>query len=141
MAAPCAKADPASADKIALANRFLDLTNFEQNVYAALDQRAKLLPQFQDLFSFVRSNLDIQKLRAESLQIVVDLYTEDELKAEMDFYSTPIGQSILAKQGQFRAALAPIVQSDITRLMSKYHPSGPSARPASPGATAPVQHG
>jgi hypothetical protein len=142
-AGPRAHAENASSAKVEAANRLLDLSDLEKTLKATIDLVAKRVqtPQGQDLVSYLRSKLDVQKLRANYLQVVLNVYTEAELNAAVEFYSTPLGRSILEKQPQVAAAVAPMVQAEIARLVAQYRAGTGPGQPQPPGPGVSVQHG
>jgi uncharacterized protein len=63
-------------------------------------------------------------------QIYADVYSEAELKAMRSFFTSPEGQSMLAKQPQVMARIMPLVQEMQRDLMPKIKQLGEEAKAA-----------
>jgi len=122
-------AQTVSAAKLALADRYVDLIDFDASFKTRFDLITRQLRNGAagDVIAYLRDGLDVAKIRQQVVETAAEIYTEEELNTLVAFYGTPVGKSILAKQPQFAAALSVPIQQQIKDLMAKYR--RPSAVP------------
>lgn len=137
--APAAAPGQPSARALALAERYVAAIHMDQNFAKIMTPLGRMLmdefktqgvtvsPEFSKALqeSMVESGTELMKemLKRITPQIA-RIYTEDELQAMVDFYESPVGQSILAKTGQVTEAsaaimpdLMPAYQADMQRRL------------------------
>ena len=67
-----------------------------------MDVLAETSPELADFIEEMQDAFEkegIPYITAEAIKLYVKHYTEEELKAMIEFYKSPVGQSIIAKQG------------------------------------------
>jgi hypothetical protein len=128
-----ASADPARARQLALAERYLDLTQggellkqmrqqveegYDESSLPA-DQRAWMVESMADLLEEV-----MRTTLAEMRDDVADSFTTQELEAAIAFYESPLGRSVLHKQVDMNAELqdvmTPLLIPRMGALMEKF---------------------
>jgi hypothetical protein len=65
------------------------------------------------------SKVDVSEIDAIVRRALLKYFTEAELKAMVDFYTTPEGQSCMEKVGPFAAEVVPACASEATRAYRK----------------------
>jgi hypothetical protein len=103
------------------------------------DQRAR----FTDLMT---KQLDFKELDAAMRESMAKHFTADELRALADFYGSPLGQSAMAKFGDYMADVMPKIRSQIIAAVGRVQGelaaqpgSAPGAPPAAEPPAAPAQ--
>jgi hypothetical protein len=79
-------------------------------VEQAIDDVARQLPQ-QDQDSFraaMRRAIKFEQLEQESIKAMVDVFTEEELKAMVGFYGSAEGRGITAKTLAYQERISPV---------------------------------
>jgi hypothetical protein len=113
-----AHADDTDARR-AKAREMVELVKKEGLFRYTIDMMVTNAPEAQRdrLRELVTVHLDEKEVFAEFVDIASDTFTVDEMEALLEFYSTPVGQSILVKRqtanARFAAALVRIVQQSI----------------------------
>lgn len=111
--APAAQpADAGKAERIALARRYFAAIHYDELMNAMVD---KMMPAMLDQFSRTNPGLTDkeraaiieaateatkdfdQRFREETFSVIADTFSEEELKAMVDFYEGTLGQSIMRK--------------------------------------------
>jgi hypothetical protein len=92
--------------KSELAEELLQVTNSTDEMINALESYMDVLaessPELADFIGDMQKAFEkegIPYITAEAIKLYVKHYTEEELKAMVDFYKSPVGQSIISKQG------------------------------------------
>jgi len=134
LAAPAAAQDgPGDARRLALAERYLDLTQGEnlRKTFAAYFEEsfAKLAVPTEQRDWLTQNvtaafNQAMQATFADVADDVADLFSEAELEAMIAFSETPIGRSITAKSFELgvtlQTVMAPHLTSAMTQVGEKY---------------------
>lgn len=117
------QADPGPAnDKRDLANQYYELNPTWQIASMAIRARAANLPAKRRLvfITAMERLLDKERLRQESIDLMVELYTEKELKALVKYYSDPLIQSALTKQETFERKIGPLVNEILDKALMEH---------------------
>ena len=69
------------------------------------------------LVRLVRSKMKWEMMKADIVDIYVNVYTEDEVKEVTKFYQSPIGQKLIAKMPQVMQEAMTVSQKNLQRLM------------------------
>ena len=96
------ESSPASATKREDILRLLKVTNFDAMVKASMDQTTSVLrsayPDLpQNFYDTLTVNFSASFVREVTIPIYDKHYTHEEIVAMINFYSTPLGQSVIAK--------------------------------------------
>ena len=106
-----------AADKMELVRQYFDLFNFEENIKAAFSSIAmrdmisameeaapdediseeKMMAEFKILQDAFTQSDYLKQIKAETIKIAAEVFSEDELKALISFYTSKEGRSIIAK--------------------------------------------
>ncbi|HEY2342135.1 MAG TPA: DUF2059 domain-containing protein [Chthoniobacteraceae bacterium] len=78
----------------------------------AKEMSAKMTAAFKEDFSAA-------KMKEITVGIYSDVFTEDEVRAIIDFYKTPGGQALINKQPQVMQKLMTVMQQKMTEIMPK----------------------
>ncbi|RZJ00031.1 MAG: DUF2059 domain-containing protein [Brevundimonas sp.] len=132
-ALPASAQEAPSAERLALAQRYLELSQGSAMTDAIKGQLEEAYGQ-SDLSApereWLTTNMTttITRVMEQSLIDMRDdvalLFTEEELRATIAFYETPIGQSVVSKSFELGVALQetmlPHMMEGITKLSEKY---------------------
>ncbi|HEY3756427.1 MAG TPA: DUF2059 domain-containing protein [Opitutaceae bacterium] len=97
--------------------------------------------KFQDqVLDKIWSGFDMQKISDSMAKIYSETFSSDDLNAMADFYDTPAGQDLMAKQPQVTAKLMPIMQQQMMPQMAAVQQMTQefNAAHAQPSASAPA---
>jgi hypothetical protein len=103
------------------AARYAEVSPLEDLLLDAAQKGAMNLPpadrqMFVDLLT---KHLDIDTLKAQVNEIMVEHFTADELKALADFYGSDVGRSALNKFGAYMADAMPVLQAELMKAQAK----------------------
>jgi hypothetical protein len=108
-----------------LALEYLKLSKFEQTINASIDayslQLSEHLPE-ADKEQFKKSMQDVmgwEAIKDQLAELVVKLYTREELKAAIAFEKSRLGASITAKNELFARQFAELLSQNMQRLSKK----------------------
>lgn len=90
----------------AAAEKLLEVTDAEKNLQRSIDmsleQQLKANPQLapakEAMKKFFNKHLSYAALKDDLVKMYMDEFTEEELKKVVEFYSTPAGKKMAAKQ-------------------------------------------
>ncbi len=126
--------DDGMGPRSVLARELLDISvgpNFAKEIERAMiDQMGKVGEQGGEEAAWVRANMPpmlarmIDRMLDDMAPIYADIYTEDELRGQIAFYRSPVGQSVAAKAASLGLAVqesqAAVVLSFMTEFQTKY---------------------
>ena len=105
-----------------LALEYLKMSKFEQTVNASIDayslQLSEHLPE-ADKLQFKKSMQEVMgwdAIKDQLADLVVNLYTREELEAAIAFEKSRLGASINAKNGQFAKQFAALLSQNMQRF-------------------------
>jgi hypothetical protein len=106
------------------AQRYILAVPPERMIRLSLDASARemgLSPaeRFQ-LRSSVMRHIDTEVISETMIASMIKHYTADELAAVADFYSTPVGQSLMEKEAKYYAEIAPTIESEVAGALDKF---------------------
>ena len=130
------------------------LDNMAGQIKQMAAQRAQLpataTPEQRKLFDdFMGRVTDLAMVEVRAMigrldAIYADVYTEEELKAIIGFFTTPVGKSMLAKQPQVMTRLMPLMQEmqqgmmpKLQKLAQEFEAAKAAAAAAAPAETKP----
>lgn len=115
---PADAADTAvTAKQLELAKQMHEIWPIRTRVEGAIDAVVQNFPpdkQAQAKAS-LRKSIQFDQVEEESIQAMASTFSEDELKAMVDFYGSETGRSVSAKTAEYEAAMRPI----IVKMMDK----------------------
>jgi hypothetical protein len=147
--APTLRADAASHEAAArqLINtmqmgELMDKT-INQMLDVQIQQNPQLAPYRNVMLAFFRKYLSWEAIEPEMIKLYTDTFSEDELKAIVQFYQTPAGQKAIKTLPELMSRGAEIgqrkVQENIGELQqmvaaeeARLHGGSPATRPAQP---------
>lgn len=116
---------------------------------SAVAMQEKMMNKMIDL---VTNEMGWDKIKDDYISVFADTYTEEELKGQIDFYKSPVGQAVVSKepglimktiemQQKRMMQLMPNIQEISQEFMKEFMPKTPPAdpAPAQPSAQPPVQ--
>lgn len=112
------------SDKV-LAIEYLQVSKFEQGINAAIDTYSLQLygnmPEAErpQLKKFMQDVMGWDAVKDQLADLVVKLYTREELKAAIAFEKSRLGASIAAKNEQFSRQFAELLSQNMQRFAQK----------------------
>ena len=121
-------------NRLAQAKRYMELIPMENMTTEMTEQVAMSMPEDQRkvYVALMNDYLDIERLTAVSLDLMVNVFSADELAALADFYGSEIGQSATKKYGTYMAQATPIIQEELLRAFKQAMEDGVLAPPKTP---------
>jgi hypothetical protein len=135
IAPPVVKANPADAEAVLAAMHYDEMMGkgLNQQKQAALAYTRQMLTKMnlsgtspQDMEAFEHKALDAawagltpEEIHADAVQIYSEVFTTDELHAMADFYRSPAGQSMMAKQPQVQQKIMAVIRPKMMLVMPK----------------------
>jgi len=86
----------------------------------------------EKIMDLVTSEMSWDKMKEEFLSLYADTYTEKELKGQIEFYKTPIGQAVINKQPELMKKVMEMNQKKMMLLMPKIQAMVKEALPKTP---------
>lgn len=134
LAAPAAAQDaPGEARRLALAERYLEITqgeNLRKTISTYFEEAFAKSEMPADQRGWLTQNMAVafdqamQATFADVTDDVADLFSTEELEAMIAFYDTPLGHSITEKNFEFgvrlQTVMAPHLTAAFTQLGEKY---------------------
>ncbi|WP_425984379.1 DUF2059 domain-containing protein [Brevundimonas sp. TWP1-2-1b1] len=130
LAAPVAMAETTdvSAEKLALANKFIALIQGEQMGAALGQMTAMMMPQsdtmsaeqaaeFREVMSEATASM-LPRMFEAVAPIYADIFTLEELEALVDFYQSDVGRSMMSKSYEAAPRIATAIQGVMPELMA-----------------------
>ncbi len=106
-----APAESITPRQLELAKQMHEIWPIRTRVESAIDAVVQNFPpdkQAQAKAS-LRKSIQFDQVEEESIQAMASTFTEDELKAMVDFYGSEIGRSVSAKTAEYETAMRPII--------------------------------
>jgi hypothetical protein len=82
----------------------VDINNVVNSLGNMIQNPAVTQEQKKQFVGYARDHLDRVALKNAMIQAMMETYTTDELNGLADFYSSPVGKSVMAKAPAFNAA-------------------------------------
>ncbi len=112
------------AKRLELARELHDVRRIKDRVLSDFDRIAAGLPESdqEDFKVYMEQSVDFDALEKKSIEIAAEVYTADELKAMVDYYSSNAGRSAEAKGEEYSKRFGDILQQkvDAAIMASKY---------------------
>jgi hypothetical protein len=125
------------SDKV-LAIEYLQVSKFEQGINAAIDTYSLQLygnmPEAErpHLKKFMQNTMGWDAIKDQLADLVVKLYTREELNSAIAFEKSRLGASIAAKNEQFSKQFAELLSQNMQRFAQKNSLPSPAANPDLP---------
>lgn len=118
---PGAVSDPTWDSRYALAKKMNELNPAADQINAAIEQVSINVPaRERPAFTLaLRKILDFNALEEESIKAMATVFTENELKAMVEYYSKPEAKSISAKMMDYQKLVAPKITRMLDEAMMK----------------------
>lgn len=130
-AAPAAAQPEPSAGELALVREFLEVTRTSENFTRTMEAMLQsgmgedLPPEFADVMrEFFAEHFRYEELEPGFIRMYTDLFTEEEMRALIAFYRTPVGQrmveltpEIAARTQQITSELMEEAMPELMELM------------------------
>jgi len=123
----------------ALAIEYLRVSRLEQALNISIDtyslQLSKNMPDEEkpQIKKFMQEVMGWDAIKDQLADLVVNLYTKDELNASIEFEKSPLGKSISDKNEQFSKQFAELLSQNMRQFAQKnFHRPSPSENPANP---------
>lgn len=104
--------DPAvSAEQMKLAREYVAIVPVEDDIKKAVDELSTKVPPDQRVLyrSIADKFIDYARLRNAATLATAEIFTEAEIKAMRDFYSSPEGKSIREKMPVYEQRMQPVL--------------------------------
>jgi len=110
------------AAKLNLAKQYTQSVSIEDEINKSIEELVVQVPVEKRalLKSTLERNIKTDRLQSVSEMALADVFTLDELKALVDFYSTAEGKAIKEKMPQYQARLEPILGQMIRDAVESY---------------------
>lgn len=110
-------AQTVSENRLALAHEMHQIWPIRTRMEDALDGIVKNFPEEKRaaILAAMRKSINYDLLEQESVKAMAEIFTEDELKAMVAFYSSDAGRSVSAKTNDYEEALRPVM----TKMLDK----------------------
>lgn len=119
MAQEAASADEPSKTTLELAQKMHEIWPMRSRIETALESVSEGFPQERraEILATMRKSIQYDELEEESIKAMAEIFTEDELKAMIDFYGSETGRSISIKTGDYEAAIRPVLGKMMDKAM------------------------
>jgi hypothetical protein len=113
------KTEAIPAKRLELAQKMHEVWPIRTRLESAIDSVAEGFPEEKqaEIKAAMRKNMQFDKLEEASINAMAETYTEEELKAMIEFYGSETGRSISAKTENYEFALRPIMMQMIDKSM------------------------
>lgn len=108
-------------EKMQAATEFIELQNMEQVLRQMFEASTQMMPEgeLKTIQEKFYERLNYQRIEQGCILAAARNFTLEELVAMIDFYSTPLGKSIVSKQGAYSAESGVVVQQEFMSTMSQ----------------------
>jgi hypothetical protein len=87
---------------------------------ASEDMRPILKRYIDKLLNLMEEDLASQKQKEEEISIYVKVFSEEELKGMLEFYKSPVGQSVLSKMPAVMQESMALAQKDMPKVLERF---------------------
>jgi hypothetical protein len=117
--------------RLKAAKRYAQVTPLSKMLDSAFENLSKQLPDDKrDAFiEEARSLLDVPKIETSMIELMAKHFTTDELNALTNFYSSPLGKSVMSKFGPYMADAQMIIFGNISEAIKKSHLKSENNKP------------
>lgn len=114
---PVAAEEAISAERLKLAEQMHEIWPIRTRVESAIEKVSENFPEERraEVKAAMRKSIQFDELEEESIKAMAGIFTEEELKAMIEFYGSDVGRSISEKTSDYELALRPIM----TKMMDK----------------------
>lgn len=119
--ASVASSSPYSEERLKLARQYIASVPVEDEVKAAVDALSKNIREDQRVLfrSLAESSIDYARLRAAAELATAEIFTEDEIKAMIEFFGSDTGKAIRKKLPQYEARIQPVLTEVLHKFVVK----------------------
>lgn len=114
---PVAQEEAVTPERLALAEKMHEIWPIRTRVETAIERVSENFPEERrlEVKAAMRKSIQFDQLEEESIKAMAEIFTEDELKAMIEFYGSDVGRSISEKTTDYELALRPVM----TKMMDK----------------------
>jgi hypothetical protein len=102
-------------------NYLLNITGMEKKynsvLYAYMNSDPSLSLYKTELTSFINKFLSFKSLRPHIVEIYRDVYTLSDINGMIKYYSSPLGQKLIEKEGKIEIRLAQLIKNQLQKQM------------------------
>lgn len=108
-----------SESNLALAKKMHEIWPIRTRIESAIEAVAENFPPEKqaEVKAKMRKSIQYDQVEEESIRAMASTFTEDELKAMIDFYGSDVGRSISAKTQDYELALRPVMVKMMDKAM------------------------
>lgn len=133
---PAQTQKPAAAENISearlkLARDYVAILPIEEDIKKAIDDVLPRIPIEQRALyrSIADSGVDYNRVRTAAQLNLAEIFTENELKAMIDFYSKPEGKSIREKMATYDVRMNPVMGEVMQAFAKRLQEAGITVNP------------
>ncbi len=108
-----------SPERLALAEKMHEIWPIRTRVEKAIESVSENFPEEKraEVKAAMRKSIQFDQLEEESIKAMADTFTEEELKAMIEFYGSDAGRSISEKTADYELALRPAMTKMLDKAM------------------------
>lgn len=113
------KAQSVPQSRIDLAGQMHDIWPIRTRIESAIDSVSQNFPDERraEIKAAMRKAINYDQIQEASIRAMATTFTDDELKAMIEFYGSDVGRSISAKTPEYENALTPIMVQMLDKAM------------------------
>lgn len=114
-------ADDTEATRTIAANRYLAAVPLSELMDDLVEQMGKNMPQDKrsQIHKILAENFDFKTFESIIKASIIKHFDTNEINAMADFYSSPVGKSVMKKFGSYMADVMPPLQTEIVKAVKK----------------------
>lgn len=114
--------------RLVLAKQYFEIFPMEDEIKEAIDQLVLNVPKSERVLfkTILERHIKIPRILAVSEMALAEIFTQDELRAMVAFYSTDEGKAIREKMPLYRQATDPILEQMVSDAVESYEGRTPS---------------
>ncbi|WP_147819245.1 DUF2059 domain-containing protein [Salidesulfovibrio onnuriiensis] len=115
------------------ATKFIELQDMKKVLKQMFDATTKMMPEseMKKMQTKFYDRLNYERIEQGCILAAARNFSLKELNAMIDFYSTPVGKSIISKQGAYSAEAGAVVQQEVVMVMTQIMGETGSEKPDS----------
>jgi hypothetical protein len=108
-----------SATRLELAGKMHEIWPIRTRIETAIEAVSESFPEEKrlEIKSAMRKAIQFDQVEEASIRAMAETFTEEELKAMIDFYGSEAGRSVSAKTADYEAALRPVLGQMLDKAM------------------------
>lgn len=110
---------PIPEANMALAKQMHEIWPIRTRIESAIDAVSERFPEDKQaqVKATIRKSIQYDQVEEESIKAMASTFTEDELKAMVEFYGSEAGRSISAKTQDYELAMRPVIVKMLDKAM------------------------